>query len=93
MSETLSKERSIPTNLTIWTKLRPTSLKLKKGVHMRLLNSQQQDASKTKLQETKESRLYNPSVWQHKLLYSGKFSRVQIFAKIPFPLQKKFSRF
>ena len=25
--------------------------------------------------------------------YSGKFSRVQVFAKIPFPLQKKFSRF
>ena len=25
--------------------------------------------------------------------YSGKFSRVQIFVKIPFPLQKKFSRF
>ena len=25
--------------------------------------------------------------------YSGKFSRVQIFAKITFPFQKKFSRF
>ena len=33
------------------------------------------------------------SVEGHEVPYSGKFSRVQIFAKIPFPLQKKFSRF
>ena len=31
--------------------------------------------------------------WAVGILYSGKFLRVQIFAKIQFPLQKKFSWF
>ena len=37
--------------------------------------------------------MVHPCFRQKVLRYSGKFSRVQIFAKIPFPLQKKFSNF
>ena len=39
------------------------------------------------------TRLLKLNYWRGQIPYSGKFSLVQIFAKIPFPLQKKFSRF
>ena len=39
------------------------------------------------------NELLSSSVFVNSIPYSGKFSQVQIFAKIPFPLQKKVSRF